>query len=480
MKAPGDSHRPALLLSILAVAAVLRLLAARGELWLDEIWSLSFARAVHSPLQIFTAIHHDNNHYLNTLYLWLIPTSSHWVTYRLLSVGAGVITVWLAALLLRVPAMSSEETGSRGQRSLVGAVLIGGSYWLTLYASEARGYALAVCCAFAALYATLRFFEHRSWAWGLAAAAFSAVGFLAHLTYLEAFVGLVAWSAHRLWHGGTRGARWLGALALLHGVPVSILAWLYVVDLRDLAIGGGPQHTYAQVIQSALSRLVGGPLEGVVAGACALVCGALFVVALRRMWRSGSDLWVFFLSGVVVAPALMLIAPRPAYLAERYFLVSLSLMLLAFAWTLPDVARTLGAGRSRLLLGAVGLYLAANLWHVGRLIAVGRGSYLPALDWMAAHSDRRGVQVAGDQDLSDGMLVRFYSQWVPTSSFTYIPGGAWPSRGPEWILLSSQSSHFTPPPTLPDARGNIYELMNVFPSAEVSGFTWALYHNKGG
>ena len=57
---------------LLVLSAGLRLLAARGDLWLDELWSLSFARQMTSPLDVWTAIHHDNNHPLNTLYLFVV------------------------------------------------------------------------------------------------------------------------------------------------------------------------------------------------------------------------------------------------------------------------------------------------------------------------------------------------------------------------------------------------------------------------
>ena len=62
LAAPSDqSHRrlsPAIvMLGLLMVSAGLRLLAARGDLWLDELWSLSFARQMTSPLDVWTAIH---------------------------------------------------------------------------------------------------------------------------------------------------------------------------------------------------------------------------------------------------------------------------------------------------------------------------------------------------------------------------------------------------------------------------------------
>src|SRR5512135_3181929 len=55
--------------AMVLVGAVLRALAARGDLWLDEIWSIEWARKAGSFLGVFTNVHVDNNHYLNTLFL---------------------------------------------------------------------------------------------------------------------------------------------------------------------------------------------------------------------------------------------------------------------------------------------------------------------------------------------------------------------------------------------------------------------------
>ena len=56
---------------VVAVGVALRLWAARGELWLDELISLWQAVHASSWLAIFDGIHSDNNHYLTSLWLRL-------------------------------------------------------------------------------------------------------------------------------------------------------------------------------------------------------------------------------------------------------------------------------------------------------------------------------------------------------------------------------------------------------------------------
>src|SRR6516165_5344836 len=65
----------ALFVAIGALAMLPRLAAMQTEFWFDETWSWEFARTAASPLQVFVGAdqHHDNNHKLNTLYLWFCP-----------------------------------------------------------------------------------------------------------------------------------------------------------------------------------------------------------------------------------------------------------------------------------------------------------------------------------------------------------------------------------------------------------------------
>jgi hypothetical protein len=76
----------AVFIFLLAVGFGLRWAASRGEFWFDEVLSWHFARDLHSWLEIFTRLHHDNNHYLNTWLLYLLGDLRDWRLYRVPSV----------------------------------------------------------------------------------------------------------------------------------------------------------------------------------------------------------------------------------------------------------------------------------------------------------------------------------------------------------------------------------------------------------
>ena len=95
------SYRPALFLIIL-VASLLRLAGIFDDFWLDEIWSWRFARDAHSASEILLgpAFHHDNNHVLNTMFLYVLGDRQNWCVYRLLSLATGTGIVLIAGSLM--------------------------------------------------------------------------------------------------------------------------------------------------------------------------------------------------------------------------------------------------------------------------------------------------------------------------------------------------------------------------------------------
>ncbi|HEY3054053.1 MAG TPA: hypothetical protein VGK04_11770 [Thermoanaerobaculia bacterium] len=83
-----------------SVSSAMIAAAARGDLWYDEIWSLHFAGMASAPLDI-AHFHHDNNHVLNTVYLFLVRTQPLLYVDSLLAVVCGVLSVLVAGWIVR-------------------------------------------------------------------------------------------------------------------------------------------------------------------------------------------------------------------------------------------------------------------------------------------------------------------------------------------------------------------------------------------
>ena len=220
--------------AILVAAAAVRVCGARGDLWLDEIWSLRAVSQISSPLDVFTKIHYDNNHYLNTLFLYYVGPHGNSLQYRAFSILAGVGAVAMAWLVGR------RRSAAAG---LLTMLLTAFSYVMVLYSSEARGYIAAVFFALLSFYLLDRHFETKQWWLATMFSLSAAMGFLSHLTFLSFYLAALLWSGYRLMKSRPGFRQTAITTLLCHAIPIALLATLYFVDVRHLTFVGGTSST---------------------------------------------------------------------------------------------------------------------------------------------------------------------------------------------------------------------------------------------
>ena len=232
---PADPRPRRRLWAMLSLAAALglglRIAAALGDYWLDEAWSAVFARDSQGPGDVFFAINHDNNHFLNTLWLQLVGWGSPPLLGRALSIACGTAGIVVAGLI-----GARRGVPAAGLTALLFAI----SPILVTYGSEARGYApmlLALLCAIRIvdreLFGTPM--RHAPILVGIAAL----IGLLAHISMLFGIAALAGWVAieqgRRL---GLRGG--LRATAGLMGrAVVAVMAVLALVAAGAVASPDG-------------------------------------------------------------------------------------------------------------------------------------------------------------------------------------------------------------------------------------------------
>jgi hypothetical protein len=210
----------------LAAAALLglglRIAAARGDYWLDEAWSALFARDAGTPGRVLFAINHDNNHFLNTLWLQLVGWGAAPMLGRALSIASGTAAVIVAGLIGR----------RRGWRpAIAAALLFATAPILVTYGSEARGYAPMLLALLTAIWIVDRELNgpplRNAPIWlGLAAL----LGMLAHISMLVGIVALTLWVASQTMRkaGGRAAAlatwRLMGRAVLAAGAVLALIA----------------------------------------------------------------------------------------------------------------------------------------------------------------------------------------------------------------------------------------------------------------
>jgi hypothetical protein len=442
------------------------LAAAAGDLWLDEVWSIRIAQAARIPTEIVTRFHHDNNHVLNTLFLWLVGAQNHLFLYRVFAVVSGMVALLLVGYLAR-------DWGSA--EALLGVVLTGTSYPLVIYFSEARGYAPAIMFALLS-YALLRrnqckFSPYRLIAFWTACG----LGMLSHLSFVLVSTALLLFSlANAVRIEGPYRTKLIHILAH-HVPPFAFLSWFYLFFVRDMAVGGGAPTTNWDVLMQAAALLFGFPANVFFGGLGVLCVIAVLVAGSYTLYRNRDEQWLFFCFVLLVAPMLMLIFARPELVYVRYFILCFPFFYLLLSYLLCHgyrVSKTVRAG----VIAAVLLMVSGQTHKLVSLLELGRGSYRAALTRIIENSPEGVVRIGSDHDFRNRMLVDFYAPSLARSStLRYIPQTDWHHEPPDWILTHSGEASYQPPPDIVVPGVGAYHFFAAYKFSGLSGWNWFLY-----
>jgi hypothetical protein len=465
------------LVAIVAVAALVRLAATWNDLWLDEIWTLKLLGDVHSLLGVF-ALRHENNHILNTLFMYALrPFDIDWL-YRVPDWLAGTAVVGLGAWVAWLgDGREHRDDASPRTRALVTAVLLGGSYMLVHYSSEARGYSLELAFGLLAVGTALRdgvrpMSRRAPVAWVSLVLAMLALALAVHF-----LVALIAWSAvHALRRGGWRDAA--ATLAWWYAVPVGFFLLYYLKFLSVMGSAGGPREG---VLAAAVNAIAGATGLPDAVPAPILLTLVIAVTAIGLFWLASrrSDLWIFYLFGMIVSPAVVAYGHRSELYVGRHFIVSMTIWLLLAGRLLAWLA---SRGRTARFVAAatLALFLVANAVRTVPLLRYGRGSYRDALRYMASHTAGDSVLVTSDHDTRNRIVIEYYAPRIGSDRpVRYVNRRELTVPGPDWYI-----AHLPPPPggvpaVVADARGNLYRFEIEFPSNPFLGIPWRLYRHAG-
>jgi hypothetical protein len=453
--------------AIALAGLVLRLFAASGDLWLDEVWSLDLVGKLTSIDQIFWRINHDNNHFLNSAWLYVTGPDASPLVHRALSIAFGVATIVAAAAV-------SADRGWPTQ--IVASLLFAVSYLMVHYGSEARGYSGLVLFTLLAVFCLERRLDTRGSAIALAATIL--FGFLSHLTMLGTVALLVPWAAWVMLRRGDGPLRtglrtvWIFFPALLAILP---LALCIILGAKEFGFEVGSTtpfslDSFASGYGGMIRYLFGLPSWApewlpIVVVWCLVCAGA---------WRWPSRRASLYVIGIVGLPILMAQLRLPNLEFPRYFLTSGALLLL---WAAEMLGRGFdAAGWKR---WAVSLALAAMVVGNGvslvRFYEAGRGSYAPIVDRMTREGP---AAYASNKEFRTSKLVAFFARRQGRQA-DLVKAEDWCAEKPDWLIVEIQSE---PPKPLELAPGCdlAYEHVETSATWGPSGIPWALYRKREG
>jgi hypothetical protein len=465
---PGRRLHAIALICLLVAAAAVRYRALFTDFWLDEIFSYDgLARQAHSAADIFLnpSLKHDNNHHLNTLWLYVFRSHHGWVLLRMPSFVAGVLIVAL------VHVIASRRSALDGW---LAGLLSAFSFMLVIYSTEARGYALLLAFALLA-YLALHSYLKRPAA-GSAALFFVwiVLALAAHPTVIHFYAGALLWSGYRL-----RQQR--RQLVSLHAAPaIWFLLWGALV-LRGSTIGGGDPRPWQRTADEALAWTFGYPLSTIPPIVAVSAAAGLVILDAWLLWREGSDEGLFF-TGAILGPVVFVAALSPPYLFARYFLVSLLLLLLVAARHLARLwrMRTWGPPVAAAVLAASAV---GNLVDIVPFSRYGRGEASRAVADLEREAGRPGITVSSlSLDRWNTLPIEFYERELGLSHrIQYVPRDQFGTSAPvDWVIDQTQDPDHVIPRKIEPWPGKRYALAHVYSAFGPSGFTWILYRQDRG
>jgi len=467
---PGNASRrvlfPLLPLSFLTLLAlILRLLATHNDLWLDEILSLQIARNIASPWEILTAIHSDNNHYLNSLYLYLVRNSTSDSTFRYFSVACGTALIpaayWLGA-------QHNKAT------ALLLATLVAFSYPLIHFSSEARGYSGALLGTLLAFASLTRWLQQRSWTTGLIYALSLCFAILSHLTACLVWLPLALGSMLILLTNKPR-VRPLLSWLLLNLPPAATLLTLYMLDLRYLIPLGGPPMTLAHGIARLLALALGWPARDALSILLFAVPLVLLIAwQLNTFRRQHNPLWPL-LTLILLTPIACAFVFQPSFFSPRYFLVEVPFLYLTIALLLTRLSLT--RTTQMLSVGVLVLFITAQSRLYIHFLAEGRGQFTTALQFIAAHTQGPFINIASSQDFRATVELSYFAPKTLGRSrpISYIRQNDQSFFSPDWYILHAEGYDPEGPSTLSFPDQPPWFRVAWFPASELSGQAWTLY-----
>ncbi len=453
---------------------LLRFLAVRGDFWIDEIWSFSNIVKLDSLDKIFTSIRIDNNHYLNSIILWIL------FKFNLLSLAR--IPALLASISLLFFIINSHSKDKI--KLLLSLILMGLSFPLIHFGTEARGYTYLVFFAYLSLSKFQK--ETKTSRNYFLFHSFQIFGFLSHLSFASMALSMAICYFIRLMNKGQNIVRASLNTIRFEAPTLIFLIILYFIDLRHIKIGGGPNRAPLKFLGD-LSDLY---LSRELALAISLFLLTILLVLKSKEFFTQADsktrekIFITFL--------VSLISPVFSYLVTKYYFLNNTpypryflLGYFIFIYVLIDACKFHFMSPkpfSKTLVKAFLLVFAiSNFWNYSIFLKYGRGQYSKAINYIVDNSPNDIINV-GIKNNRDLRLFNFYSESLHPFNKIFNPSLiATPLikvKGDDWYIEGQVFKGFEEKTELLIPGIGEFKLIKTFPSALFSGSTWMLYRKS--
>lgn len=475
---PRRRQETAALAAIIVLGLALRLWNAHGGLWVDEAWSAQFVAQAGSPWGIFWRINHDNNHYLNSLWILLVGPYASPLLIRALSIATGTLSIAVAS------AIGWRRDATTG---LIAALLFAVSPILVAYGAEARGYGPMLLAMLVSVLLIDRWLDHDDHrdgappAWSLA--ALTLAGLLAQLTYLFALAAFAGWivtarsRCTSIDSAVATTARALGPSAAVLAVVVAFVVAAASSSTTGFQAGGYPGFTlaaFADVLAETVAYTTGFAFP-----AAWPTIGVTLVAIAALLVREHTDRRPFYLFATIAFPLVLGVALWRIGNAgfARYYLVAVVGLLLLLADSASATIRR-GGWRRGVAIGLTLLVIIGCVCRDYALATAARGDPGRAIATMRSRMPLgatvlidtiRPIPVLDVAARSTGYALAIRQTCLASA----------PEAMPAPAFAFIDLDHRTSPMASIARCGTPYTLVQTGRHLALSGLDWALYASAG-
>jgi len=464
-------------LALLVAGGLLRFICSVNDLWFDEIISVDLASQMTGWHGILSEFRYDNNHYLNTAWVYALGPNREAFLYRIPAVIAGIAIIPVVYLVLKPYGRFSQTTA---------AILFAFSHVQVHYSSEARGYAFQLLFAVAAFGFMDRYHRSNKTSMAIGFGICSSLALFSHLLTLHFLTACGLWSVSFQTRQKAPLTKQVLRVAACLSLPLLTGLFLYATNVRDMQIGGGPKYNTLLVATSAWGLVLGVVNPGWVRIFCGVSAILVTATALRLHWQretqteSSSQSWKFLILFLFLVPFARIMIPN-SLLYTRYFIlqIAFALMLLSIAagYILESASAREKPKWKNLFAIAFGFIVILNLYSSARLASHGRGSYRAALQEMTAQSNPTSI-ASTNQTLDEPVIDYCRADALLKDRQIMV----WKlDQQPDWIIVhKTMDSAAWSKPILDsiDNDGTSYQLQFVSEASYLSGFQWSCYRKQ--
>lgn len=456
----------------------LRLQGAMGELWFDEIWSLNTAFKLDAWHEAFWKAPKDNNHPLNTWWIFVVGQGQDPWLYRLLSIVTGTLSIMVAGWL-----SSRTAQPLRSLRLIAVMAVVAFGYPFVNFGSEARGYApmmLWALLAYGSLERPDTTARQARWGYGLA----GILGVLSHFSILPILLALSMSFAIRQWLNGQTIAEAVQATVrlngpLLGGLLVFVLSIGYGIVAHGtlLEFGGstltcGDHNCFVTALDEMTQFTLGG-FSSLETGVYTSLYVTFVIIGAGFLFKVGNPRAVPLGLVLIGVPVVFVILGQPAIPHGRYFFATFIFLPLLMVEILAEAFQRNPTGR---ILASVGLvaFVAANIGAMKPFLTTGRGTAQQALAYVLEHSKPGPIFIGTDVIFQLKTVLDYHHlQQSPERPITIVKYKSRPTHNPQWLISVTIHTQYLPQTA---CRGEyLYTLVNGYGHWGMAGSTWGLY-----